>query len=246
MQQLENWQIRGCGGLFYRSLLLLMFIAVLAGCGENESAETQTVQKNIESFTFFDLGRNTIFSERTRKNLQDRLGRDAIAGRSTIDLKINYNAFLKEHFPELHELNRKLNDPPGARIEHNIKKLMYRYIQKKAAPFDYVELVFSGYAETPLLFDIRFRKDDANIVKTLETKYGRPEIIIWENESGRSMYWTKYGDYLIVSSIPDQFGDYRYRIMIYFTENLKQLIETEQNEREKKERELTEAGKTAF
>jgi hypothetical protein len=230
----------------FKALFIVFLAVAVVGCGEMETGDSQPDSGQDETFTFFDLGSNSVLSNGTRKELQDKLGRDAFADRSIIDLTINYRGFLKEYFPDLHQLNQRLNDPPGERIEHQTKKLMYRYAQKKGSPFDYVELIFSGYTSVPLLFDIRFRKDDTNVVKTLETKYGRPDTISWKNESGKSVYWTKGGDYLIVSFIPDQFGQNRYQIVIFFTENLKRLIEIEQNRKGLKKQQRLKAGEKAF
>jgi hypothetical protein len=53
-------------------------------------------------------------------------------------------------------------------------------------------------------------------------------------------------DYLIVSLVPNQFGNHEYQIVIYFVKNLNQLIDTEIKEKEKKEEKRSQSGKTAF
>jgi len=199
-----------------------------------------------ESFTFFDLGINSRLNKEVRQQLGDKLGRDAIERRSIIDLEINYSGFLKNYFPGLNELNQRLNFPPGERVDHNTVKLMYRYAQKKNVPFEYVELVFSNYTNAPILFRINFREDDAGIINTLESKYGQPQVIAWKEENGQSMSWMKNSDFLIVSQVPDQFGNPRYQIAIYFVKNLEQLIAAEQKERQEKSLKRNESGKTAF
>jgi hypothetical protein len=185
-------------------------------------------------------------SKNTRSDLRSKLGRDAIEKRSILDLEINYPGFLKTYFPQIDQLNQKLNFPPGERVEHNTVKLMYRYAQKKNVPFDYVELVFSNYTQKPILYRIHFQKDESNIIKTLETKYGPPQTIKWEKENGTSFYWTKDNDALIASLVPDQFGTLKYQIVIYFAGNLEALITTEQKEKAQKEQERAKSGKTAF
>ena len=65
-------------------------------------------------------------------------------------------------------------------------------------------------------------------------------------ENGQSDYWIKNSDVLIVSQVPDQFGNPRYQIVIYFVRHLEQLIATERKERQEKARERTQSGKTAF
>ena len=225
------------------SLMLLFFFS----CGEKkESAENQTAQEPSDSFTFFDLGRQSTLSKSVRNDLNLRLGRHAIEYRSIIDLDINFYGFLKKYFPSLYALNQNLNFPPGERIEHNTVKLMYRYARKENIPFDYVELVFSNYSQHPLLFRINFQKDEANIIETLKTKYGEPLLIDWKDKNGQSMYWEKNKDLLIVSLVPDQFGNPEYQIRIYFVENIKTLLATESAEKEKAESQRAKSGKTAF
>ena len=228
-------------------IVLCLALLLVFACGEKkETAKKQTSQKSSESFTFFDLGKQSTLSKSARDDLKQKLGRDAIEYRSIIDLDINFYGFLEKYFPSLSELNRKLNFPPGERIEHNTVKLMYRYTRKKNIPFDYVELVFSNFSQHPLLFRINFQKDEANIIGTLKTKYGQPQRIDWKDKNGESMYWKKNSDFLILSLVPDQFGNPEYQIRIYFTENIKALIATETAEKEKTENERAKSGKTAF
>ncbi|MEE9537105.1 MAG: hypothetical protein V3V51_06660, partial [Desulfobacterales bacterium] len=89
-------------------------------------------------------------------------------------------------------------------------------------------------------------KDEANIIQTLKTKYGQPQLIDWKDKNGESMYWEKNNDLLIVSLVPDQFGNPEYQIRIYFVENIKELIATERAENEKIESQRAKSGKTAF
>ncbi len=226
---------------------MVWFLPTLISCSDSkEPAEEAPLPADTESFTFFDIGRTTKFSDQVRDELGKKLGRDAIERRSILNLEINYRGFLKKYFPQLEELNRQLNFPPGERVEHNTVKLMYRYAQKQNVPFDYVELIFSDYTETPIIFKINFKKDEANIVETLKKKYGNPDIIDWKENNGQSMYWEKDADLLIVSLVPDQFGNHEYQINIYYVDNLKQLIETERKEKEEKERQRAKTGENAF
>jgi hypothetical protein len=225
----------------------LLAISILHSCGDNpEPGEIATATDKPDSFTFFELGTNTRLSERIRKDLGNKLGRDAIERRSILNLDTNYAGFIKKYLPKIDQLNRKINYPPGERVEHDTVKLMYRYSQRKNAPFDYVELVFSEHAKTPLLIKVNFRKDDTGIVETLKTKYGPPQIIEWKQENGKSMVWRKNTDVLLVSLVPDQLGQHEYQIVIYFVQNLNQLIEHEKMERIRKEKQRSESGKTAF
>jgi len=232
---------------FIFKLFSLLSISILISCGDNrESAETEPAAANPESFTFFELGTNTKLTDNIRKDLGKKLGRDAIERRSILDLNTNYAGFIKKYLPKINELNRKINFPPGERVEHNTVKLMYRYAQRKNTPFDYVELVFSEYTKTPLLIKINFQIDETGIVETLKTKYGPPQVIDWKEENGKSMVWRKNMDLLLVSEVPDQFGRHGYQIVIYFVQNLKQLIEIEKNELKKKEQQRAKSGERAF
>ena len=238
-------------GLFKTTILwIALMILLLPGlwsCSDKkEPAEKAALPADIESFTFFDIGRTTKFSDQVRDELGEKLGRDAIERRDTLDLEINYQGFLKKYFPSLNALNQQLNFPPRERVEHNTVKLMYRYAQKQNVPFDYVELVFSDYTQTPIMFKIHFKKDESNIIDTLKKKYGNPKTIDWKENNGQSMYWEKDADILIASLVPDQFGHHEYQINIYYVDNLKQLIDTEKKEKEEKERQREKTGKTAF
>jgi len=230
------------------AFLIIVLIPFLLSCSDSREPDDSTAPAAVmpESFTFFDLGINSRLNKKVRQELGNKLGRDAIEQRSIMDLEINYKGFLNDYFPDLNELNQRLNFPPGERVEHNTVKLMYRYAQKKNVPFEYVELVFSNYTKAPILFRINFREDEAGIIKTLETKYGQPQVVSWQEENGQSMYWMKNGDFLIISLVPDQFGNPTYQIVIYFVKNLEQLIATEKGERKEKSLERTQSGKKAF
>ncbi len=243
-----QWPIKSKNKIIvvYTFLSLLSF-SFLISCGDNrESAEALPQTVKPESFTFFELGTNTKLTEDIRKDLGKKLGRDAIERRSILDLNTNYAGFIRKYLPKINELNRKINFPPGERVEHNTVKLMYRYAQRINVPFDYVELVFSEFTKTPLLFKINFQIDETGILETLKTKYGPPQVIDWKEENGKSMVWRKNTDLLLVSLVPDQFGHHGYQIVIYFVQNLKQLIEIEKNELKKREQQRAKSGERAF
>lgn len=227
--------------------ICLLPLLLFSSCGEKgESSADQNLQAQPNSFTFFDLGANTGLTKKAREDLTQRLGHAAVAARGIIDLQINDDGFMKQYFPVLHELDRDLNFPPGERIEHNMVKLMYRYARKKNAPFDYVELVFSNHSQLPLLFRIDFKKDEANIVQALKSKYGEPRLIEWQATAGQTQYWEKNDDFLVVSRVPDRFGNPEYHIRFFFVENIKALLEHERAEREKERSQRAKSGKKAF
>jgi hypothetical protein len=229
-------------------ILIIVLIPVLIACSDSREQDDATAPTAVmpESFTFFDLGVNSRLNKKVRQDLGNQLGRDAIEYRSILDLEINYKGFLKKYFPDLNELNQRLNFPPGERVEHNTVKLMYRYATKKNLLFDYVELVFSNYTKAPILFRINFQEDEAGIIKTLESKYGQPQVVSWKEENGKSIYWMKNGDFLIASLVPDQFGNPTYQIVIYFVRNLEQLIAAEKEGRKEKSIERNQSGERAF
>ena len=228
-------------------IIIIASLPILVSCGDNQDAANQSSLLNdAESFTFFGLGKTTKLDNGVMDDMNDKLGRHAVERRSILDLAINYPGFLRKYFPHLEALNRQLNSPPGERVEHNTTKLMYRYAQKKDVPFNLVELVFSDYTKTPVLFKINYKVDESNTVETLQEKYGQPEVIDWKEKSGNSVYWRKSGDLLIVSRIPDRFGNIRHQIVIYYVDNLKHLIDTEKKEKEKLEQQRAKTGKKAF
>lgn len=224
---------------------MLIFLSV--SCGDKEeTGPPWPAPEHSDSFTFFDISKNTIISGKVRESLNKTLGDDAIEHRNILDLEINYKGFLKEYFADLDKLNKKLNSPLGERVEHNTVKLMYRYMQNKNVSFDYVELVYSEYTQRPVLIKIYFKKDGLNTIETLKQKYGAPESINWGGETSKSLYWKKNNDLLILSFVPDQFGKPKCQIIIYFKSALEKLLKDEQKEKEKTRRERTKTGKTAF
>ena len=227
--------------------IIIASLPILVSCSDNQdSANKSSRAADTESFTFFDLGKTSKLTNGVRRDLNNKLGRDAIERRSILDLAINYRGFLKRYFPELDALNQKLNSPPGERVEHHTVKLMYRYAQKKNVPFNLVELVFSDYTKTPVLFKINFKVNEADTVETLQEKYGLPQVIDWKEGNGKSRVWKKNGDILIESRIPDRFGNINYQIVIYYTDNLKLLNDTERREKEELEQQRAKKVKKAF
>ena len=235
--------------ILYTAIILLALLSILFVFDEidNNSHKKPEDVKALypESFTFFDLGSNTEFSDEIIKTLSGQLGSYAVEKMTTLDLIIRDKVFFNKNFPKLFGLNYKLNDETGARIEHNITNLVFRYPQKENTPFDNVKLVFSNYSKKPLLFSITSRKKESDIADTIKEKYGEPVLISWDDGKSKSMLWEKSGDYLVFSKISER-GAFKYSIMIYFVNNMENLLRIEQNEVEKREEERKKAGKTAF
>jgi hypothetical protein len=219
----------------------------ILACGDGgEPAGRPAPREGPESFTFFDIGRNSVFSEPTRRRLAEGLGNDAIERRSIIDLGINTPGVLADHLPELDALNRQLNHPPGERVEHDVVRLMYRYPRSRNSPYDFVELIFDGPSGSPLVFNMRIKVDGAGAIESLRTKYGPPNHVRWKSGNGESFVWSKERDVLAVSLVPDQFGEPVYHTNLYFTDNLARMIAAEQALKERTSREKSPSKKFAF
>ena len=213
---------------------------------ESSSINSQLVKELPESFTFFDLGSNTRFSGAVRSTLNDRLGSDAIAYRSQIDLSVNSPEFLQKFLPELNALNLQLNYPPRERVEHNTVKLMYRYAQRVDVPFKYVEMFFSGYSQKPLYFSITVSQDGADIIDSLHQKYGSPEEIQGLKSPLKAGFWRKNNDLLLVSFKSDRYGNPEYHIMIYYVNSLQELLSIEKEEARQREDRFKQASDKVF
>ena len=229
---------------FLRLILSGLTAVMMLSCSTDEQSPDYS-KSQTEGITFFDVGANTVFSDALRDRLRKSLGPDAIAYRSTIDLEFNVRGFLQRQFPNLHELNQRLNTPAGERVEHDTVKLMYRYAVKENLPFRYVELVFSNITGNPLFIQVRSR-DLSDIIRTLEDKYGSPQAIDQPVDEGRFFYWSDHQDVLLVSIIPTWRGDKEYQLVIYYVDNLEKLIAVEEEKRRQKEEERRRAGEKIF
>jgi len=228
----------------FRAAALASLILFLAACGGGENPEPPE-PAGPETFTFFDIGRNSRFTDSLRKDLQQKLGHDAVERRSIIDLESNYQGFLAAHLPELETINQRLNHPPGERVDHDVVKLMYRYARQQNAPFDHVELIFDGRYRAPVVFRIRFKADETRLIEALRDKHGAPQTIAWDAEAGQSLVWRKERDVLMVSLVPDAFGGVDHQVSIYYTQNLNRWMEFQQTLQQRKSREKP-PPRTAF
>ncbi len=230
-------------------LLLSVFFVLLVllshGCG-NEGANTPQQPTEIKGFSFFDLGANSRYSDAVRRKLNDRLGSDAISRQNVIDLTLHTRRFFNKHFPQLFQLNRELNLPEGERVEHNTTKLMYRYARLKELPFKDITLLFSNDTKKPLFFKIIAGPGGAAILETLKKKYGEPEQFQWEENDGKTFFWKKNKDFLVVSSTLDRLGNPEYLFCIYYVNNLEEMLAMEKAKKRLEKKKLQEAGESAF
>ncbi len=210
------------------------------------SGEPQYTDDMPESFSFFDLDANTRLDSRQRRALNNRLGSSGVSHRGTVDLNMIHPGFLREHFPDLHELNCRINYPPRERVEHEVTRLMFRHTRSKQVPFSSVDLVFSNYNGRPFYFTVELSSDGAEILETLENRYGKPQEIVWNDGAFRCLFWEKNGDLLIFSNTPDRYGNPSYTLRIYFTHTIRQLLTIEAEKAQQRAAQRREAGKTAF
>lgn len=226
-------------------MLAVVLVVMVMGCGSDD-APTSSPQTAPQGFVFLGLGADTVYNRKIRDRLRNELGSDAIATRTPIDLSINYVGFLGEFFPEIDQLNRQMNDAADARVEHDTIELMYRNAQRQQRPFRYIELMFSNATRHPLYFKINANKEGSAIVKTFHDKYGPPRAIDWKDRGGLSWVWADNNNRLIVSVTEDRFGEAQYDIVIYFSDNIRRLIEIEHNEALRREQAQQRAGEKAF
>ncbi len=227
--------------------LTLILCLVASGCSDDGLLPDSARKTYPESFSFLDVGINTLYSKTLRQRLSNVLGDDSIQTDNTIDLGINSKTFLNDHFPAFHTINVELNTPSMERVEHKSIKLMYRYAKNKGLAFSYVEVLFSEYTLTPLLIRVHFKQDDLGIRETLVQKYGPPETLPGDKNQphATALYWKKNRDLLILSTAPDHLGRPTYQINIYFADRFEDLIETESVFKQKKEGQ-TPVEKKAF
>ena len=230
--------------LFLSILLLVISSMIITGCNDQETPAPSG--SKASSFTFLELGANTLYSKSVRSKLGDSLGPVAVARKTPIDLDVNYPGFIEAYFKPIYHRNQQLNDATGARREHDTIKLMYRYPQQKSRLFKKVELLFSNQSKKPLCFKIVAGKEGAEIIDAMREKYGSPKETKWSHEPGVSYSWEKDRDLLIVSRVLDRFGDPEYRIVIYYGTNIDELIETELRQIQQSEENRKKAGRSAF
>ncbi len=225
---------------------LIFLAAGLAVTGCDDKTPPPEASSTATGFTFLNMGADTVLSRSVRDNLGNSLGTAAVSYQTPIDLEINYPGFIETYFPPIFKRNRQLNDAANARREHDTIKLMYRYPQEKSRVFKKVTLLFSGQSRKPLFFKIVAGKEGADIIDTMQKKYGAPKKIKWSHEPGTSYLWRKDNDFLVVSKVRDRFGDPEYRIAIYYGSNIDELIDAERRKIQENEEKRKKAGRTAF
>ena len=226
-----------------RVLALVLSVSVQLSCGDKSAEKTPP---GHNSFTFFGVGAQTVFSDPLREDLEEILGPGGISSRNTINLEVNYSGFLSEHFPALAVINQRLNSTAGIRVEHDTTRLTYRYLRTRETPFDYVELLFSDATGRPLRTTIRSAREGPEIIDILGENYGPPKTLDWGGDINRSLVWEREGDVLIFSVQTNQLDAPVYRIDIYYVDELEALVEREERQRLKRNQQKQKAMDKAF
>ena len=188
------------------TVLFALFLSVIAVSafmvfrGDKLETGSSANPKSTEGFTFFEVGPATEFTRDLGDKLGDKLGSGSVETWATINLEFHHAGWNAKHLPAIAQLNRKLNDAQGQRVEHNTVRLTYRYIPKETTPFDYAELQFSGYTGLPLYCLIKAKREGDEILSVLKTKYGDPKRIDWGKPGEYSYSWEKSGDFLVFSN----------------------------------------------
>lgn len=236
----------GCQKFILALALMGSASLLIFSCSGDSGKALGPSQTRPESFRFFDMGVNSVFDAQLREQLENRLDSDAIEYHSPLNLAFSYEGFLQDHFPTLHDLNRKLNPKSGARVEHSTIKLMYRHARRKQLPFEYVNLYFSNYSGRPLMFEIKTTQEGGYLLDTLKQQYGQPQAHDWPAYGAKSLYWEKNEDILLVWVTTNIYGNAEYQILIYYVGNLEDLLKIEKEEALEREKQRQEAARKAF
>jgi hypothetical protein len=230
------------------SLIVVIFTVIALTRSQRDIQIATPADDALSSggFTFFDLDRTTVLSRGLRKTLSEKLGSDAIAHATPIDLTVVNQQFLETHLAVLDDLNQRLNPPMGGRREHNTTRLTYHRAEQHQMPFRYIELVFSNITGHPLYFFINPTDDFADSIATLTSKYGPPRIVSAEDMDQPVRIWEQDGDILVATTFPRRNGRLSQELRIYFVENLKQLVESEDQALRRQNRNTRQAGERAF
>jgi hypothetical protein len=230
-----------------RLLFALSIIAVLtASCGDSSQNQTPLQSDKDQGFTFFSVGPETLFSDHLKVALGKNLGSAAVESMNVIDLTIRQPDFLDRNFPDVGRMNRELNGESGQRVEHDTRRLIFRYLPASASPFRYAEWMFSGMSLKPLYCKIRAQRGGETLEGILTERYGRPSEIFCGNEPNRCLFWEHSGDLLILSIKENRRGEMEYEIMIYYLKHLEELIASEKAEKVRLEKERRKALEKAF
>ncbi len=225
--------------------LIWLLVVCLLGCGR-ESPSSRADSSGPESFTFFDVGAQTLLTDSVRDRLRAQLGRPGVSRRNVLDLAIRSPEFFSEYFPGLDDLHRKLNGTRGARVEHDTIRLDFRHVNRDSTPFDRVQMTFDNQTGKPLLVRIETRRDGETVAAALAEAHGPPRIIDAGPGIRQSRVWTREGDVLVFSVDEAAAGIPEYRIAIFYVDGLRRLAGREAARREARRARERDAINQAF
>lgn len=228
-----------CAGL---TVGILLFHA----CGSDDKTSTAIPENPADTFTLFNIGPRTRLTKAVREELEALLGNYGVETRTTIDLTLPGVSDFEETFPRLHALHRMFNYLPRQRVEHDTLRLTYQYARKNNVLFDRIRLVFSKRHSTPLFFNLYSKRDGAEFIETIQSKYGPPGTIGREDSPERTLFWRKEDALLIISIMKNRIGFNEYHFGIYYLDNLAALADAGKKAREQAERAKEKTGELVF
>lgn len=215
-----------------RCVLIGLLSMAISGCGKSEKSSPDRVSAP-ESFHFMEIGVNTVVDAAVRDRLRAALGSDGINRSATIDLELKYKGFLKEYYPDLAGLNKRLNVSDVVRKEYPATKLTYRNTKQMDTFFDYVELVYANESGYPLVIKMIAKKEIPELMNTVKEKYGPPERTPIDNGRSYSLSWLKNKDVFVIARILGRYGQPEYYMMIVFVNRLNRFLSaTESGEKQ--------------
>lgn len=229
-------------------VVLIASVIALTRSQRDIQVEEPAVEASSSSggFSFFNVDRTTVLNHALREDLSHRLGSDAIAHATPIDLTVVSREFLRAHLPGIEVLHRGFNPPLGERREHDTTRLTYHRAESRQMPFRYVELVFSNRDGRPLYFLIEPTAEFADSIATLSAKYGPPRVVETAAQRYPVHIWEQDGDVLVATTIERRNGRLAQQLRMFFIDNLTQFLEAEEQARRREDRQTRRAAERAF
>ncbi|TYT74159.1 hypothetical protein [Desulfobotulus mexicanus] len=218
--------------------IILFFIILTAICVSfllvflNQSSikiQRNAEQKKSESFTFFDVGENTVLTKTKLKDLRKILGQHRLENLTPVYMDFVHKGWLAKYFPSLESYDvffekPRLRDP----IASNTLKLHYRYAHQKNIPFNNIRFVFSRYTNKPLSLFLRLPGDGSIVINNLKNTHGTPQTIenVKISGPGPVYFWKRGKDILVTAVLFDRYGKPETHIFILYGENTENFKKT--------------------
>lgn len=173
------------------------------------------------SFTFFDVGENTLLTKNLLGKLDKTLGQHRLENITPVSMEFIATDWISSHFPEFTELNalfaqKRLVKP----IASKTLKLDYRYAAQHAPPFTNVHFIFSDYSKKSLFTRMRMEGNGEETLTSLKTRYGAPQSLEEKKALSPPLFWRNQKDLLIFAVLPDRYGKAETSIFIIYGDNL--------------------------